>query len=569
MKSVKVLSLFLLFIALAYCKYTSDRGRVVCYFSNWAIYRPGIGSYKIDDIPGDMCTHVIYSFVGVSNVTWEILVIDPEIDIDMNGFKNFTSLKNKYPGLKLELAVGGWGDGGKKYSRMVSVKERRATFIQSVVQYMKEYDFDGFDVDWEYPGASDRGGSFNDRNLYYYFIQELRRAFDKENPEWEITIAVPLAKFRLQEGYYVEGLCQIVDAVHVMAYDLRGNWAGFADVHSPLYKRPHDQWAYSALNVNDGMELWENLGCPPRKLVLGIPFYGRTFTLSASNNDYNLGTYINKEAGGGKPGNYTNAKGFLSYYEICMLFLEENNGWTQRWDDVGKCPYTYKGTQWIGYENPTSVQIKMDFIKNKAYGGAMTWAIDMDDFRGVCGPVNPLIKILHDNMFDYIVPDREVPTTPTAEWARPPSTPAEEGNVHVPSTTKFTTRVTTPKTTTVRVTTEKMTTPKPTTTKITTTKITITRSTTQYPTSQSTSSSPEFPEYSSSTTETDGVGTDIEENIECRIGDYLPHNDCDKYYRCVHNKEIEFKCRPGTAWNQRMMTCDWPENVEKENCVYK
>ncbi|KAG6456146.1 endochitinase isoform X2 [Manduca sexta] len=541
-------------LALATAVQSDSRARIVCYFSNWAVYRPGVGRYGIEDIPVEKCTHIIYSFIGVTEGNSEVLIIDPELDVDKNGFRNFTSLRSSHPSVKFMVAVGGWAEGGSKYSHMVAQKSTRMSFVRSVVSFLKKYDFDGLDLDWEYPGAADRGGSFSDKDKFLYLVQELRRAFIRVGKGWELTAAVPLANFRLMEGYHVPELCQELDAIHVMSYDLRGNWAGFADVHSPLYKRPHDQWAYEKLNVNDGLHLWEEKGCPSNKLVVGIPFYGRSFTLSAGNNNYGLGTFINKEAGGGDPAPYTNATGFWAYYEICTEVDKDDSGWTKKWDEQGKCPYAYKGTQWVGYEDPRSVEIKMNWIKQKGYLGAMTWAIDMDDFQGLCGEKNPLIKILHKHMSSYTVPPPHTEnTTPTPEWARPPSTPSDpsEGDP-IPTTT----------------------TAKPASTTKTTVKTTTT-TTAKPPQSvideendinvrpePKPEPQPE-PEVEVPPTENEVDGSEICNSDQ----DYIPDKKhCDKYWRCVNGEAMQFSCQHGTVFNVELNVCDWPSNATRREC---
>lgn len=48
--------------------------KVVCYFTNWAWYRQGIGKYLPSDIDPNLCTHIVYGFAVLNG---DQLIIKP------------------------------------------------------------------------------------------------------------------------------------------------------------------------------------------------------------------------------------------------------------------------------------------------------------------------------------------------------------------------------------------------------------------------------------------------------------------------------------------------------------
>lgn len=125
----------------------NEEFKMVCYFTNWAWYRPGIGKYKPSDIDANLCTHIVYGFAVLNRETLTIRTHDSWADIDNKFYQQVAELKEK--GIKVTLAIGGWNDSlGDKYSRLVRDAAARARFIKHVVEFIEKYGFEGLDLDW-------------------------------------------------------------------------------------------------------------------------------------------------------------------------------------------------------------------------------------------------------------------------------------------------------------------------------------------------------------------------------------------------------------------------------------
>ncbi|GLH06128.1 Probable chitinase 2 [Gryllus bimaculatus] len=331
---------------------------VGCYFGSWAGYRTGNGCFQPENINASLCTHMFYSFVGITS-NGGIRILDEWNDLPSGKdfFGRFNMLKTTHPNVKTLVAVGGWNEGSVTFSKVANDANLRSAFAKNAANFVLQYGFDGFDIDWEYPAS--RGGAASDYEAYALMLKELRSVFDHHG--LLLTAAVHSGPSYIDTSYNVKEISHT------------------AGHNAPLYKSSADITAADlVLNVDASIQHWLQNGAVAEKLVLGVGTYGHSFTLSDSSNTA-IGAPV---SGPGIAGPYTQESGSLGYNEVC---LNINAGWNVVWDDNILAPYAYSGNQWVGFDNVESAKIKAEYARDLGLAGVFIWSLETDDFTGSCG----------------------------------------------------------------------------------------------------------------------------------------------------------------------------------------
>ena len=193
--------------------------RVVGYYPQWVL-----GNLPPDEIYLNVVTHVVHSF-SWPNEDGSIISYDGMFDSGMSDVIHSQ-------GAKFLLSLGGWGhhSGFEIGSGDDALRE---IFIYNLASILMINDYDGVDLDWEFPDSN------TDRENLNSLVSDMDSIFFSINPEWIISMAIPVSNWWGQ-WHDFEFLEQHVDFFNAMTYGTHGDWASHVGHLAPLYPSPPD-----------------------------------------------------------------------------------------------------------------------------------------------------------------------------------------------------------------------------------------------------------------------------------------------------------------------------------------
>ena len=329
--------------------------KIIGYIAGWK----GVDTTKID---ASKLTHINYAFANV--IDGKVIEGEGREEADRENIAKLNSLKNSNPNLKILISIGGW-TWSKGFSDAVLTEESRKVFTASALDYLIRHDLDGLDFDWEYPAYPGDDNPFRpeDKENFVLMLKSVREALDSLGSIDKTHYLSTIASAGFKEYLDVNDLGEAqkyLDFINIMSYDfIVQSWMDTTGHHANL--RTIDPNGRSVENaVNDHVAA----GVPIEKLVMGIPFYGRSWSNVSPENH----------------GLFQLGKGSKGYPYSAISELMKDSAFVRHWDENSKASYLWNEKEkiFVTFEDPESIFQKAEFIKKHKMGGAMFWEYNED-----------------------------------------------------------------------------------------------------------------------------------------------------------------------------------------------
>jgi GH18 family chitinase len=235
-------------------------------------------SYRnVNDVPDvkfKMCNVVNYAFFGVNS--------SGTLDVQSPATMTAVIAKAKANNAKIFVSINdGSGDGKTNFKNMAATSAGRLSFIKDVMNKVRQYGFDGVDIDWEFPTTTDGTDA-----TFTSLMKELSDSLHRD-AKYYLTAAVTAGKYAggIRDAIRNE-LFSYVDWFNIMAYD---------DFSTTAPYRHHSDYTLATVSLNYWLT---TRGMPAAKCVLGLPAYGRPSGITQSNTVLTYKTILSQ---GGNP----------------------------------------------------------------------------------------------------------------------------------------------------------------------------------------------------------------------------------------------------------------------------
>ena len=322
---------------------------------------------SVTDTQAKKLTHLNLAFAPMKDGETYMVLDDRQL-------REIARMRRANPALAILVSTGGGGDRG--HGEATRTPEGMDKLTQSTLRLVREYDLDGIDCDWEFPGDT---GIIEEKYQHTALLKEYREKLDALTKEtgkkYWLTTAAGAGEWYLNRTEIGKSH-RYLDFVNLMTYDSDTD-SFIAGHHTHLHesKVPGCPRIQSA---EHNIRIMVEAGVPIEKILMGCAFYSHRWDGVKNENH---GLY--------QPSPWKNAFG-PSYTEIALKY-ETQMDYVKYWDEDACAPYLFNGSTFISYDDPRSVTLKCQYAMEKGMGGAFYWVHHSD--QG---------SVLFDTMYDTL-----------------------------------------------------------------------------------------------------------------------------------------------------------------------